>query len=432
MKIGVLGLWHLGCVTSACMADLGFFVTGYDFDENVVKDLQSGKPPLFEPGLEELIKHNMEQKRLIFHTDAKKAFGDIDYLWIAMDTPLDENDIADIEQLGDKVKKILAHLPNNVKIIISSQAPVGFTKTMESAFAKINPDKKGYFAHSPENLRLGNAIHIFKEPARIVIGLRDVNDKTHFLPLFSRISPNLEWMKIESSEMTKHAINTFLASSIVFANEIASLCESVDADAKEVERGLKTEERIGPKAFVSPGLAFAGGTLARDVNFLLAAADKHKKQIHLITAIKKSNDHHKQWIANKCEYLFPDLKNTKFGVLGLAYKANTSTLRRSTSIELCKWLSSKGAKVYGFDPNISELPAELEKIIELKKSIVEVVKSADCIILVNEHPLVKQTLLENAALLKNKVLIDPTRYVDAVIPIKEFAYINVGRHPAKK
>ena len=167
------------------------------------------------------------------------------------------------------------------------------------------------------------------------------NQKKFFLLYFCSITDRLEWMKIESAEMTKHAINSFLAISVCFANEVASICEQTGADAKEVERGLKTESRIGPKAYLKPGVAFSGGTLARDINFLMKLSDKHKLPSYLIKAVNDSNAFHKKWIERKCSQFLGSLKKKTIAILGLTYKPGTDTLRRSLAVELANHCALK-------------------------------------------------------------------------------------------
>jgi UDPglucose 6-dehydrogenase len=428
MKVCVFGLWHLGCVTVASLADLGFEVRGLDFDEKIINNLKSGKPPLFEPQLEELIKKGMDEKKLSFFTDSKEALSNINVLWVAFDTPVDDNDLADLPFLEKSIKSIMEYIPKNTRVIISSQAPVGFTKKIESEYNKKYPEKNVLFACSPENLRLGNAIKIFKEPDRIIVGVRNIENIKEFSPIFSKISDRIEWMKTESAEMTKHAINSFLAMSVVFANELATICESVGANAKEVERGLKTEQRIGQKAYVGPGLSFAGGTLARDINFLIDKSKEYNKNSILFPAIKESNEFHKGWIKRKCLELYGNVKDKKFGILGLTYKPNTDTLRRSSSVELCEWLNKNSGIVYAYDPKITKLPDELSLKIILKNEINSVLEESDCIIIATEHPIFKELYNDNKKLFSNKTLIDPTGFIEKELPEnKDFKYICVGR-----
>ena len=274
MKVCVLGLWHLGSVISACMASKGHKVLGIDRNLRNIKNLNNNKAPIFEPGLDELIKKGLRSKKLIFTNDKKKA-NSAEILWIAFDTPLDENDNAVVFIVEEQIKKIMPHLKKNVVILFSSQLPVGTIRKMQE-FSKKNFMKKNFkFACSPENLRLGNALNTFLNPDRVIIGFDDKRTKNLLSLLFKPITSQIEWMKIESAEMTKHTINSFLATSIIFANEIASICEKVGADYIEVEKGLKSDNRIGHKAYLSAGKPIAGGTLLRDVNFL----NKEKKKI---------------------------------------------------------------------------------------------------------------------------------------------------------
>jgi len=427
-KICVFGLWHLGSVTCACLSDLGFNVVGLDTNQDNVANLNNGKAPIYEPDLDELLQKGLKNKKLSFSTDMKSAVSSADFVWVTFDTPVDENDVADIPFMEEQVKSLFPYLKNDANIIVSSQIPVNFTRKMEKECSEKYSNKNITFAVSPENLRLGDAIRIFNGPDRIIVGIRNPEDKKRLEPLFSAITDKIEWMKTESAEMTKHAINSFLATSIVFANELANICESVGADAKEVERGLKTEERIGPKARLGPGAAFAGGTLARDINFLIDKGHASNKKTTLLNAIKESNDHHKGWIGRKCLEIYGDIKGVKFGVLGLTYKPETDTLRRSLSVELCEWIHEKSGIVNAYDPHVKTLPENLAKKIHLKHTAAEVLRESECIIISTEHKSLKQVYNENKELFSNKVVIDTNGFIAQDIPEdRNFRYICVGR-----
>jgi len=238
----------------------------------------------------------------------------------------------------------------------------------------------------PENLRLGNAIQIFTAPDRYVVGLENTADRDEVSQLLKPFTDNLVWMSLESAEMTKHALNSFLALSVTFINEIATLCEVVGADAREVELGLKTEARIGSKARLSPGNAIAGGTLLRDVNYLLEAGEKYHCKTMLLQGLIKSNDYHKSWLQRKLQKELALNKNIKVAVLGLAYKAGTDTLRRSSAVELCQWLSSQDIGVSAWDPAVKSLPETLNAIIQLKSSMQSALLGADIAIVTTEWP----------------------------------------------
>lgn len=429
MKICVFGLWHLGCVTAACLADLGFKVTGLDTNEENIFKLNTGQAPIYEPGLNETIARNISENNLSFTTDLKSAIKDVDVIWVTFDTPVSDDDEADVDYVKEQLKNVLREIQTDTMIIISSQVPVGFTKEMEQYSNAIHTGNKVTFAYSPENLRLGKSLTIFKNPDRIIIGIRNSYDMELFEKIFNKISVNLEWMSTESAEMTKHAINSFLALSVTFANELACLCEQVGANAKEVERGLKSEERIGPKAYLGPGSSFAGGTLARDTVFLSKLGQEHQVQLELINAIKLSNDYHKDWSKRRINEFLGTPKGKRVAVLGLTYKPGTDTLRRSLSIELCKWLSEQGAEVKAFDPRINELPEIYKKHITLCDDVVSCLSDADCAVLSTEWSQFKEEVSPEAVqLMRRKIVIDANGFLDKNFKGQnEVLYSAVGR-----
>ena len=357
MRICVVGLWHLGTVTAACLASAGHDVIGLDFDPAVVADLAAGTPPLFEPGLDELVKAGLASGHLRFTTDAAAANADV--VWIAYDTPVDDDDRGDVEYVVERAVSLFPCLGDGATVLISSQVPVGTTRRLEEHFAKQSPRRSVGFGYVPENLRLGKAIDAFMRPDRVVVGMRRAADHDKVARLLAPFTERIEWMTVESAEMTKHALNAFLATSVTFINEVASLCERVGADAAEVGRGLKSDSRIGARAYLSPGGAVAGGTLARDVGFLSQLGRERGVATHLLAAIKTSNDAHRQWAQRRLVETLVDLTGRIVAVWGLTYKPGTDTLRRSSAVELCQWLCAKGAAVRAHDPAVKVLPADL-------------------------------------------------------------------------
>jgi UDPglucose 6-dehydrogenase len=432
MNICVFGLWHLGSVYSACLAKLGHVVVGLDSDNEVVTNLQNGKAPIFEAGLNELIVENTKATRLSFTSDIPTAIKAAQVVWVTFDTPVNEKDQADIRFIENNLIKIMPYLSDDAKVVISSQAPVGFVNQIEKYFSKNFPAKKSYFACSPENLKLGKALDAFLNPDRIIIGIRNQESKEVFAPLFNSITSRLEWMKIESAEMTKHAINSFLATSVCFANEIASICECVGADAKEVERGLKTESRIGPKAYLGPGVAFSGGTLARDINILIKISKKNNVPSYLINAVNDSNSFHKGWIEKKCLQLLGNLNNKTIAILGLTYKPGTDTLRRSFAVEVANTLLKQGAVVTGYDPVIMSLPTDLDCALSLKRNVRDAIIDADAVIIATEWPEFRQLNQDLIDLLRNKIVIDPNGFIAKLIESKDIRYYSVGRSTRRK
>lgn len=422
MKVAVLGLWHLGCVTAACCAK-HFNVAGLDFDATTLASLQTGKAPLFEPGLDDLIAAGLASGRLRFTSDIKTACADADLLWVAYDTPVDEHDQADVEFVLREVRRCVPALPPGTLVLLSSQLPVGTCRQLEGEFGA-----RGWrFACSPENLRLGKAIEVFSQADRIIAGCRDARAKAQLAELFAPFTSQVIWMRPESAEMTKHAINSFLAVSITFMNEVARLCEATGADAKEVERGLKSEGRIGPKAYLSPGGAFAGGTLARDVVTLTNLSQRHGEPLEVLPAIKRSNDRHRQWVLQKVQKLLAGGSGRRVALLGLTYKPGTNTLRRSAAVELARALAAAGCEVRACDPSQPPLPADLA-FIQFKASAAEAVEGADAVVVCTEWT--EFRTLDWPALvacLRRPLIIDAGRFLEkSVAGLPQLQYVTVG------
>jgi UDPglucose 6-dehydrogenase len=376
MRITVLGLWHLGCVTAACCAER-FPVQGLDFDPGLVTKLTAGKPPISEPGLEELLQAGLRKGSLSFSTEIERVCAETDILWVCFDTPVDDDDRADVEFVLSRVRRCLTHLTAGSIVLISSQMPVGTCKQLNAEFPQFS------FACSPENLQLGRALDAFRKPARIIVGARDEAAKGKLQWLFGHFSDNLLMVSPESAEMIKHGLNSFLALSVSFINEIARVCELFGADARQVEAGLKSDIRIGPRAYLSPGPAFAGGTLARDVAMLTELGKQFGEKLVLIPAIKQSNDQHKEWARLKLERLLGNVTGKTVAVLGLTYKPFTDTLRRSSSIELCRRLAELSCNVKAFDPAIKEL--QMAGVL-LCPSATEALTGADAAVLATPWP----------------------------------------------
>jgi UDPglucose 6-dehydrogenase len=385
MNICVLGLWHLGSVTAAGLAALGHRVVGLDFDEARIADLNKGIAPIFEPGLEELIVRGVTSGKLRFSSTANDT-KDIDVLWVTYDTPVDDDDNADADLVMARIEQALLELRTEALVLVSSQLPVGSIRRLEQAASLHGGAEQPRVAYSPENLRLGKAVNDFLHPSRIVVGVRSNRDKELLHQLLGTITESIEWMSVESAELTKHAINAFLATSVAFSNEIASICESVGADAKEVERGLKTENRIGPRAYLSPGAAFAGGTLARDIAFLNRTARAHGTLTPLLSSVLPSNNAHKLWAQRKLRALFADLSEATVAVWGLTYKPGTDTLRRSMSVELCDWMIGEGAAIHVHDPMAKNLPERWCGAVERYDDPIAAVHGAHALVMATEWP----------------------------------------------
>lgn len=422
MIICTFGLWHLGCVTAACVAE-HVRTIGLDPGASTVADLQIGKPPIFEPGLSELIQSGVSSGKLSFTTDVREAVQASDIVWVTFDTPVNESDEADVPYVEEQIKSLFPHLRQGALVLISSQMPVGSTARIEAACGATYPDKDVHFACSPENLRLGKALDVFHNPGRIVVGVRNDEDRQKLSVLLTPFCDNLLWMSVESAEMTKHALNAFLANSIAFINEVAVLCEEVGADAKQVAQGLKSDERIGPRAYLGAGGPFAGGTLARDIAFLTTTAKRFAVRAPLLESVRTSNDLHKGWHRHKLAALLGSLAGKTVAVLGLTYKAGTDTLRRSTAVELCHWLFSQNANVRAFDPVVKRLPGELADQIKLCSSALEAVVGADAVVIATDWPDFRELRVEEfISRMKTPIVLDANRFLEG----------SLGEDPALK
>ncbi len=428
MKICVLGIWHLGSVTATCLSSLNNNVVALDYDKKLIKDLNNCIFPVQEPKLNEIAKKSFKKKRLRFIDSANEIPKNLDYIWVTYDTPVNYQDKSDISYVKKNIIKTLNRITKPIPVIISSQLPAGTVRELESKYKD-----RFNFIVIPENLRLGNAVNAFYQQKRILVGIRNNILKNKIKKLLSPLTKDIKFMSIESAEMSKHAINSFLALSISFANELASISELVGADYKEVEEGLKSEERIGYKAYLSAGAAFAGGTLARDIEFLKLLSSQYKKnnlKIDLIKSIKQSNNNHKKWVINKVKNTTLNLSSKKIVLWGLSYKENSNTLRRSLAVEVGNQLIKQGASLNVFDPIVSKLPKSWNNKVNLYSDMYESIESVDMLIVCTNSVLYKDIIIKNI-LKKNKKLtiVDQNGYlskIDGINSNKNILYYCLG------
>jgi UDPglucose 6-dehydrogenase len=416
----VVGLWHLGSVTAACLAEVGYDVLAVDVDASLVQDLAEGRPPVSEPGLAELMRGCASHLR--FSADPRALDG-MGRAWVTFDTPVDDDDQADVEWVLARSEQLLAPLADGALVIVSSQLPVGSVAALEARLAARRARNDLRFACVPENLRLGGALDSFRAPERVIAGVRSERDRDELAELLAPFTAAVEWMRVESAEMTKHALNAFLATSVAFINELAVVCEAVGADAAEVSRGLKSERRIGPRAYLAPGDAFAGGTLARDILFLRALAERHGLPESVFAGVTDANAAHRGWTKRKlAEQLGGEshLGGTTVAIWGLTYKPGTDTLRRSGAIELCRWLLGMGVNVRAHDPVVKRLPGDLTPGVSLCESPLEAVSGAGALAICTAWP-------EYAEVSAEGVLSELQRPV--VIDAAGFTARSLGAHP---
>jgi UDPglucose 6-dehydrogenase len=428
-KVCVIGLWHLGCVYSACLAGFGYSVTGVDGNTERVKNLNKGIPPVFEPELEELIINNIESGHLTYTTDMENAVCNCPYIIIAFDTPVDDNDEVDLSPITNTCKRIAPYLNNGCVLIISSQVPVGTCEKIKAMIMKENPSLDFDIACCPENLRLGKAIAYFKNPDRIIIGADSDDTLYKTEKFFSVVPAPAIKMGLKSAEMTKHALNAFLATSISFSSEIANICDEVGADALKVALALRSESRIGHGIPLLPGLGFAGGTLARDLKILKKSGSENNYETPLIDSVLTVNKRQNGIVIRKLEKVFGSLAGLNIGILGITYKPGTSTLRRSSSLEIIAELVKKGAKVKAFDPKADMDEVKQHVVFDFCDDAYAVAQNSDALILITEWLEFKLLDYERIKkIMKKPVLIDARNMLDMEqMKILGFIYLGIGR-----
>jgi len=343
-SVAVLGLWHLGLVTSACLAEIGVRVVVHDADPAVTAMIGAGASPVWEPGLVELLAEQRRAGRLVVEPDLAAAVGGRSVVWLCFDTPLDDHDRADTAVLHETAAAVAACASGPFTLVVSSQVPVGTCRRLAAVLPA-----GSHVAYVMENLQLGVALDRFRRPDVLVVGSDGPAAAEVVLDLLRSLPGDRVVTDLESAEMTKHAINAFLGTSISLANEIGDLCAAVGADGHAVARAMRLDRRIGERARVTPGLGFAGGTLARDLRFLERLATEVGLRPTMAPAALQVN-------AGRLDALLRamsadvTLAGGAVAVLGVSYKAGSDVLRRSPGLELAARLHAAGAVVHAYDP----------------------------------------------------------------------------------
>lgn len=412
-NVCVIGMWHLGCVTAGCLANIGNRVTCFDFDTKLIDDLEKGKLPIYEPGLKELFTECVAGNKLHFSLDLKKTIPTSEYVYITFDTPVDDNDRIDLSIIHRTVDNIIPLLSKDAVIVISSQVPV---RTCDLILEKIRrAGKRNELCYVPENLRLGNAIDSFMKPERLVFGLSSFAIKERIKELFSGIDADYLFMDLKSAEMTKHALNSYLAALISFSGEISDLCEKTGANAIEVMNALKAEKRVSSYAPIIPGLGFAGGTLARDVQILRELGHKTNTRTDVLDAVLSVNTQRMKYISNKLLSLFGSLDKKRIAFFGLTYKAGTNTLRRSPALQVIDQIRETNVIIQAYDPMIKE-QIENYEYVTICKSAEKAAEGSDALIIITDWDEFKNIdYIRIAEFMRNPTIIDTKNMLDVNI-----------------
>ena len=430
--IAIIGTGYVGLVSGSGISDFGHKVICADIDEEKIKVLQTGKIPIYEPGLDELVERNTKAERLSFSTDVGKTIRDSDVIFIAVSTPQSENGEADISAVK-AVAKIIGQNLNNRKVVCTkSTVPIGTGKLVTSIINENNPEKMEFdYISNPEFLREGSAVKDFLWPDRLVIGtesnwgfevMRDV-----YRPLYINETPIVK-TTVETAELIKYASNAFLSLKISYINEISALCEKVGADVHIVAKTMGSDGRISPK-FLHPGPGFGGSCFPKDTSALVSMAQNKNVPMRTIQAAIETNAHQKKRMVKKLQALTGDFSGLTIGVLGLAFKSKTDDVRESASLEMVGSLLKAGAQVKAYDPEANTSFAEFYPQITYCKTWEESVKDTDAVAVMtewNEFRTMDAKTLKN--LMKSPIILD-TRNILSRNELQKngFSFDNVGR-----
>ena len=387
MRITVVGTGYVGLVVGACLAETGSDVTCADIDERKIKGLKQNVLPIYEPGLEDLVERNQQQKRLSFTTDVGAAVKNAEVVFIAVGTPPDEDGSADLRHVLSVADVIGRNMSREMVIITKSTVPVGTARKVADAVAK-NAKFPFHMCSNPEFLKEGAAVEDFMRPDRVVLGVDSDYARSVMAELYApfvRTGKPILFMDIPSAELTKYAANGMLATRISFMNEIANLCEKVGANVDNVRKGIGSDVRIGP-SFLFPGPGYGGSCFPKDVKALLRTANESKASLNVLDAVETANERQKHRLFEKLSSVMPDgLRGRKIAVWGLAFKPQTDDMRESPALTLIESLLEAGAGVVAHDPvAMPEAKRRLGDRIAYTDSNYDALDGADALVVVTD------------------------------------------------
>ena len=433
MKIAMVGSGYVGLVSGACFADFGHEVVCIDKDPAKIARLQAGEMPIYEPGLEELVRRNAAAGRLSFTTGLAEAISGAGAVFIAVGTPSRRGDgHADLTYVFAAAEEIGSSLDHPAVVVTKSTVPVGTGDEVERILTQSGNPVRFAVASNPEFLREGAAIGDFKRPDRIVIGTEDSWARQVmrevYRPLFLNNSP-IQFTSRRSAELIKYAANAFLATKITFINEMADMCEKVGADVQEIARGIGLDNRIGAK-FLHAGPGYGGSCFPKDTLALLKTAEDHDSPLRIVEAVVKVNDSRKRAMGRKViDALGSEPRGKRAALLGLTFKPNTDDMRDAPAIAIAQTLIDAGVAVTAYDPEGMEQARPLMPGVDMKPSADAAIEGADAVVIVTEWDAFRALDLERVKrLAKAPLLVDLRNIYDpAEVRAAGFTYVSVGR-----
>lgn len=431
MKITVVGTGYVGLVTGTCLAETGNHVCCVDIDERKVNKLKNGQITIYEPGLEKLFERNLKEDRLSFTTSLKEGLQEAEIVFLALPTPPGEDGSADLKYVLGVAQEIGKLLTDYKIIIDKSTVPVGTAEKVKAAVAE---NYKGEFdvVSNPEFLREGVAVDDFLKPDRIVIGTTSERAKALLTELYApyvRQGNPIIFMDERSAELTKYAANAFLATKISFMNEIAQMCERLDADVDMVRRGIGSDERIG-KRFLFPGIGYGGSCFPKDVKALMHSAKEVGYDFQILDAVTGVNERQKSHLVTKIKRYFGNLAGKQFALWGLAFKPNTDDIREAPALEIIQELLDAGAGVAAFDPEAMEnVKAIFGDRVSFCETPYDCLQNADALIIATEWNEFRTPDFDKIlSTMKEPVIFDGRNVFDvSAMEKKGFHYESIGR-----
>ncbi|GAO01382.1 UDP-glucose/GDP-mannose dehydrogenase family protein [Anaeromyxobacter sp. PSR-1] len=432
MNITVVGTGYVGLVTGTCFAESGHRVTCLDLDAAKIETLRGGGIPIYEPGLEELVRRNVKERRLSFTTSYPEAMKDADVAFIAVGTPPGENGDADLSYVLAAAREIGRHLTRYTVVVDKSTVPVGSADKVAEALREVTTQSFDVVSN-PEFLKEGAAIDDFMRPDRVVVGVASERARAVMAELYApfvRAEQPVLFMDLRSAELTKYAANAMLATRISFMNEIATLCEKLGADVDQVRRGIGSDRRIG-HPFLFPGVGFGGSCFPKDVRAVMSMARHLGLDFDLLRAVERVNERQKRWLVEKAQKHFGSLAGRTFGVWGLAFKPRTDDMREAPAITVVEGLLAAGARVRAHDPVAAQVADGIfrGRGVTLVDEPYAAAEGADALLLVTEWNEFRQPDLGRLKqLMAQPVLFDGRNVWDAAkVRAAGFTYYGVGR-----
>ncbi len=429
--ICVIGAGYVGLVTGTCFADLGHQVTCVDIDDSKIEKLSSGVMPIYEPGLEEMVRRNAHANRLRFTTSYAEGLAKADFAFIAVGTPQGSGGEADLKYVRSAARSIASAMIQPLIIVNKSTVPIGTGDWVADIVRRYQREPVAFSVVSnPEFLREGAAINDFMYPDRVVLGSLDPDAAAQVAQLYLSLRAPIMITDLRTAEMIKYASNAFLATRISFINEIASICEALGADVKEVAVGMGYDKRIGPH-FLDAGIGYGGSCFPKDVQALAHMAAVHGCHPQLLRAVMDINRDQRRQVIHKLREILGTLDEKVVGVLGLAFKPNTDDMREASSVEIIHLLQSEGAHVRAYDPvAMANAPIYLDlEGVALCQDAYEVAQGADALVVVTEWNEFKHLALKRLKEVMRQPIIVDGRNIYEAKQMKElgFVYRGMGR-----